>query len=167
MIALNTPTPASPSLAVSREGGVADRIQALWEHSGTTGGSKETATFSWQVLELDTTFPDVLRPQSDCADADFPTVHAMSTARALCADVDRILGETVSFADLEAFDGDLLIHWRSPDRSMTLICPAGPDRKAKLYREELSPGAAVKSDITAEPRASDIARAIRWVWNKG
>jgi hypothetical protein len=116
------------------------------------------------VLELDATFPEALRRSAADAELDFPSHHAMATARSLCFDVDRILRSIVSFTDVEAFEGDLLIHWRSADRWTTLICPSGPDRKAKLYREELREGKLLHSDFAVGPRASDIASAIRWVW---
>jgi|ERR1019366_2248244 hypothetical protein len=154
------------SLAITKEGAVADQIQIGSPQGGGNGSGLERAPFSWPVLELDATFPESLRPHVSAIEVDFPSSHAMGIARSLCRDVDRIAGKIVSFSDLEAFEGDLLIHWRSADRSITLICPAGADRQAKLYREELRDGRFFRSDIKPEPRASDIALAIKWVWNQ-
>jgi hypothetical protein len=153
------------SSAVSREGAVADIIRMLSLPPVLQGQPPEPVEFSWQVLELDSTFPETLRRDLVPCGADFPSEHALQIGRVLCADLDRILPRVVSFTDLEAFEGDLLIHWRSETRSVTLICPADSTRKAKLYREEHDGNHTLKSDISPDPRASDVAREIQWVWN--
>ena len=156
----------SPS-AISREGAVADFIYLLSSSPASGGGpSAETTEFSWQVLELDATFPEMLRHDLTSSGEDFPSKHALRAARSLCADLDRILPKVVSFSDLEAFEGDLLLHWRSESRGVTLICPADSSRRTKLYREQMERGRGSKTDITPDPRASDLAREIQWVWNR-
>jgi hypothetical protein len=155
---------SSASSAVSREGAVADFIYTFSSAVAGDQPAPEGLAFSWQVLELDATFPEVLRPGLN--DGDFPSRHALGLARSLCSDLDRILRKVISFSDLEAFEGDLLIHWRSGHRGVTLICPADSNRRAKLYREEIGPDRPLKTNISADPRASDLAREIQWVWNK-
>ena len=158
---------ASSSSAVSREGAVADFIYMLSAAPALTGRpSAEMIEFSWQVLELDATFPEMLRLDITNCGEDFPSKHALGIARSLCADLDRILPKVVSFSDLEAFEGDLLLHWRSESRSVTLICPADSMRPAKLYREQLDNGRTTKTDIAPGPRVSDLAREIQWVWTR-
>jgi hypothetical protein len=166
MITPNVSPLSSPSSAVTREGALADWIQALSPQAGGAGIAPGDFPLTWQVIELDTTFPEILRPDATTVEVDFPSQYAMGIARALCYDVDRIIGNIVSFADCEAFEGDLLIHWRSADRGITLICPSDSDRQPKLYREELRDGKLLKSEIMPDPRASDIALAIKWVWNE-
>ncbi len=156
-------TPISGTSAVTREGAVADYIYSC---SAAAGGRAPEFVFSWQVAELDATFPESLRPFLISTGMDFPSSHAMGIARDLCHDVDRILGTTVSFSGLECFEGDLLIHWRSAERGITLICPSDLRREPKLYREELSGPRLLKSDIAANPHASDVAREINWVWKR-
>ncbi len=163
MITPNVTPILSPSSAITREGAVADCLQG---RSLSGGGQPAPETFSWQVLELDATFPEGLRSHAATTDPDFPSQHAVKTARTLCYDVDRIVGAIVSFSDAEAFEGDLLIHWRSPNRGITLICPADSGREPKLYREEVSDGRVLSSDIMPNPRASDVAREIKWVWDQ-
>jgi hypothetical protein len=155
------------SSAVSREGAVADFIYMLSSTPALTGRpSAETLDFSWQVLELDATFPEMLRQDITSIGEDFPSKHALGIAKSLCADLDRILPRVVSFSDLEAFEGDLLLHWRSESRSVTLICPADSTRRRKLYREQLDDRLIKETDIAPSPRASDLAREIQWVWNR-
>jgi len=165
MILTNVAPVLSSSSAISREGAVADFIQS---RSSIATGSllPEGSAFSWQVLELDATFPEILRPDIMKRDGDFPTRHALDTARSLCSNLDRILPNVVSFSDLEAFEGDLLLHWRSDSRSVTLICPSDSTRRTKLYREQVQTGGSLKTDIAPDPRASDLAREIKWVWNR-
>jgi len=163
MIGADVISQLKPSSAVTREGALADFFFQNRSHAGD-GGRGDEIPVSWQVLELDVTFPETLRPVSEAAENDFPSAHAMDIARSLCRDVDRILGNIVTFSDIEAFEGDLLVHWRSSDRWITLICPSGRERKTKLYREELNEAKLLKSETIIEPQASDIAEAIRWVW---
>lgn len=167
MMLPNVAPVASSSSAVSREGAVADFIYKLSSAPALTGRPlAETVEFSWQVLELDSTFPEMLRHDLTNWGEDFPSKHALGIARSLCADLDRILPKVVSFSDIEAFEGDLLLHWRSESRAVTLICPADATRRVKLYRELLENGRAVKTDIAPNPRVSDLAREIQWVWNR-
>jgi hypothetical protein len=166
MLPNGAPTTSSSS-AVSRDGAVADFIYALSSPPSLTGRpSAETLDFSWQVLELDATFPEMLRLDITNGGDDFPSKHALGIARSLCADLDRILPRVISFSDLEAFEGDLLLHWRSDSRSVTVICPANSMRPAKLFREQLDNGRTAKTHIAPNPRASDLAKAIQWVWNR-
>jgi hypothetical protein len=155
--------PGSPSsaIAITREGAVADRALSACIGNDLTLRGKP---FSWLVLELDAAFPEGLRPHPDL-DADFPSRYALSTARSLLSDVDRIFGLTASFSDLDSFEGDLLIHWRSGNAGIALICPSDSTRVAKVYRERVENDAAVESVLIENPRPSDIVGLIKWIKN--
>ena len=163
MIASFETSSPSYAAAVSREGAVAD---GAWASYAVATGPTPTwqLPFSWLVLELDAAFPESLRPHF-VDDPDFPSQHALGVARSLLYDVDRIFGLTSSFSDLESFDGDLLLYWRSGNCGIVLICPANGSRSPKIYREVLREGVAFETDLHQDPRASDLAGLINWVRN--
>ncbi len=93
---------------------------------------------------------------------DTPTVAACESARRILAEVQRITPITLGATAVEASEGDLLIHWDTPSRSIVLICPKDGTAPS-IYRETLGGTAPTSSHLLRNASAQSLSEALTWV----
>lgn len=93
---------------------------------------------------------------------DTPTNFAREKAKRLLSAAQGVKPIILAPAVVEGSDGDLLIHWDTPFKSVVLICPSSDNKAAQIYREELNGKKAAQSRI-GDASGEALAAALSWV----
>ena len=93
---------------------------------------------------------------------DTPTALACVSAQKILAEAEEIAQIYVDPTTVEASEGDLLIHWDSPAKSMVLICP-GDGSAPSIYTEMLEGVVATTSQLRGSASAQKLSEALTWV----
>ena len=80
-------------------------------------------------------------------------------AKHLLEEANAIAPIYLAASEVESFEGDLLIHWTTTNKRLTLISPREQDRPLKLYRRIANGW----SELTPNPVANDLSSALLWV----
>lgn len=93
---------------------------------------------------------------------DIPTARACESARQILLDADRIAHICLDATAVEASEGDLLIHWDAPARSVVLIC-ARDGHTPSIYTETLEGVRPTGSNLRNNASAQLLSEALAWV----
>lgn len=93
---------------------------------------------------------------------DTPANFAREKAKQLLSAAQGVKPIILAPAVVEGSDGDLLIHWDTPFKSVVLICPSSDNRAAQIYSEVLNGKRAVQSRI-GDASGEALAAALSWV----
>jgi hypothetical protein len=93
---------------------------------------------------------------------DIPTSAACESARRILTETQRIAPICLDATAVEASDGDLLIHWDTPSRSVVLICPRD-GRAPSIYTETLEGVRPIASHLRGDVSAQSLSEALAWV----
>jgi|CZKS01.1.fsa_nt_gi hypothetical protein len=151
MIALDLPTTQGCYLAPS-----ADVHKELFAASATENG---------MVISLDAlsrTFIEIdrlrqIEPRTEAASA-----LAVERAKRLLSEAQTIVPIFLVTSTIESSDGDVLLHWDAPSKSVVLVSPAEERNEPQIYRETLEGKKAVHSEI-GEATAEFLSESLAWV----
>lgn len=93
---------------------------------------------------------------------DTPTASAWASTRHILIDANKIAPIDLDATVVEASDGDLLIHWDTPARSIVLIC-SRDEHAPSIYRETLEGARPTSSQLSNDASASSLSEALAWV----
>ncbi len=108
------------------------------------------------IREIEELNADGLQP------GDSPTAAAQENAKRLLSEAQLVRPIYIIPSVVEASEGDLLIHWDTPVKSVVLICPATTAKPAQIYREVLDGKRAVHSEMV-EASPQTLSDALAWV----
>jgi hypothetical protein len=94
---------------------------------------------------------------------DFPTEHALRSVKRLLGEAAGISRTNAPPSSIECFEGDVLMHWRFADRGISLISPADPAKRPKLYRETVKGDLAAITELKEGASSSDLVEWLQWV----
>jgi hypothetical protein len=94
---------------------------------------------------------------------DTPTNFACRTAECLLAEAQTIAPVYFAASVIEGSEGDLLIHWDAPSKSVVLICPRDAGVRPSLYKESLEGIKPVSSELARNASAQLLSEALTWV----
>jgi hypothetical protein len=94
--------------------------------------------------------------------AEVPTQSACASARLILSGAHQITKIAIEPTAVETSEGDILIHWDLPTRSVVLICP-GTGRTPSIYRETLDGVLPSTSELQADATARSLSEALAWV----
>jgi hypothetical protein len=93
---------------------------------------------------------------------DIPTAAACESARQILAEAQKITPICLDATAVEASEGDLLIHWDTPARSLVLICPRDA-RAPSIYTETLEGVRSTSSNLRGNASAQLLSESLAWV----
>jgi hypothetical protein len=94
---------------------------------------------------------------------DTPSEAAHQRIREAVRKANQLLPMFLEPSLVEEFEGDILIHWDTPQRNIVLVSPASGQGTLQLYRERLAGKQAVESNLIKDANPQDLANALAWV----
>jgi hypothetical protein len=141
-----------------------------FSNTGTTSGeifSALSATETEAVIGPDALARTISKVRRACTpdtrNDDTPTGLACQTAEGLLAEAQTIAPIYFAASVIEGSEGDLLIHWDAPSKSVVLICPKDAAAQASLYKETLAGIKPIRSELARNASAQLLSEALTWV----
>jgi hypothetical protein len=103
---------------------------------------------------------EICNPREQSDDTPAPSVYA--SAKDILTEANKISPLLLDATAVEASEGDLLIHWDTPARSVVLICPKNGSHPS-IYRETLDGVRPTSSQLLNDASATSLAEALAWV----
>jgi hypothetical protein len=92
-------------------------------------------------------------------DEDRPDEAVIARAEAILRKANQHDPIYLEASEIEGFEGDLLIHWATEQKRLTLVSPKQPDQNLRLYRRMANGW----TEHVPNPSPADIVTAIKWV----
>ena len=89
---------------------------------------------------------------------DRPTGNVVLRLTTLLAESHAHAAIFIGASEVESFEGDLLVHWQSSGKRVTIISPRQEEQPLRLYRK-LSTG---WSQLMQDPSPTDVTAALQW-----
>lgn len=105
------------------------------------------------------TIAEITRTVEAEAPEDRPSDPVVQRAIQLLEEAHAQTSVYLAASEVEGFEGDLFIHWKTPKKRMTIISPRQPESALRLYKK-LSTG---WSQLIQNPSPADVTAGLAWV----
>jgi len=94
---------------------------------------------------------------------DTPSAHARDMAKRMLSEAQTYGPVYLGATTVEGFEGDLLLHWDTPTRSIVLICPSSSAKPPQIYSETLSGKHSADSNLLKDASPFDLWKSLEWI----
>ena len=111
------------------------------------------------AMAVEDTVTTILSVVAAESEEDRPTSAVVERAVALLRAAQIVEPIYLRASEVEGFEGDLLIHWRTPQKRVTLVAPKQSDQSVRLHKRRASGW----SEFANAPSPADMVSALKWL----
>jgi hypothetical protein len=147
---------AAPNIFIHRR----VSLEEIWRTVHSFPGVRDTTNSPDPLDQIFLQIEEVCNPLDRSEDT--PALSVCAAAHDILTEADKINRICLDATAIEGSEGDLLIHWDAPAKSVVLICPRN-GRAPSIYKETLDGVRPTTSQLLNDASAISLSEALAWV----